>query len=526
MEQGEESKDKTKPDESKEEKEKKTRKVYLPGTPLDKGESLVYDPSAYVMLHEAQTGAPCLSFDIIKDELGDERTAYPQTLYAVAGTQSKKFNFNRLIVMKMSNLTSTEEDNERELEDDESEGSGDEDRRKDPVMNSYFIRHRGCINRVRSSYWPCVITGVQHPTALQTVDDPFQLAEHNKKRGKGPGIPTPPLFSFSGHLTEGFAMDWSSTEPGVLATGDCKRNIHIWTPREAGAWQVDQKPLGGHTNSAEDLQWSDLKTALQTVDDPFQLAEHNKKRGKGPGIPTPPLFSFSGHLTEGFAMDWSSTEPGVLATGDCKRNIHIWTPREAGAWQVDQKPLVGHTNSVEDLQWSPGEKRVLASCSVDLSIRIWDTRVINTKSCMLTLPNAHTSDVNVISWNRTEPLIVSGGDDGCIHVWDLRRFKKGSSVATFKHHTAPVTTVEWHPTESSTFASGGADDQIALWDLAVERDSEIEQREAELKDLPSQLLFIHLGQKEIKELHWHPQLPGTIISTANSGFNIFRTISV
>ncbi|KAI5694556.1 hypothetical protein M8J75_000963 [Diaphorina citri] len=441
MEQGEESKDKTKPDESKEEKEKKTRKVYLPGTPLDKGESLVYDPSAYVMLHEAQTGAPCLSFDIIKDELGDERTAYPQTLYAVAGTQSKKFNFNRLIVMKMSNLTSTEEDNERELEDDESEGSGDEDRRKDPVMNSYFIRHRGCINRVRTcQYGSTTLAGV-----------------------------------------------WG--EVG---------KVGIW----------------------------DLKTALQTVDDPFQLAEHNKKRGKGPGIPTPPLFSFSGHLTEGFAMDWSSTEPGVLATGDCKRNIHIWTPREAGAWQVDQKPLVGHTNSVEDLQWSPGEKRVLASCSVDRSIRIWDTRVINTKSCMLTLPNAHTSDVNVISWNRTEPLIVSGGDDGCIHVWDLRRFKEGSSVATFKHHTAPVTTVEWHPTESSTFASGGADDQIALWDLAVERDSEIEQREAELKDLPSQLLFIHLGQKEIKELHWHPQLPGTIISTANSGFNIFRTISV
>ncbi|KAI5716376.1 hypothetical protein M8J76_005486 [Diaphorina citri] len=392
-------------------------------------------------MEQGEESAPCLSFDIIKDELGDERTAYPQTLYAVAGTQSKKFNFNRLIVMKMSNLTSTEEDNERELEDDESEGSGDEDRRKDPVMNSYFIRHRGCINRVRTcQYGSTTLAGV-----------------------------------------------WG--EVG---------KVGIW----------------------------DLKTALQTVDDPFQLAEHNKKRGKGPGIPTPPLFSFSGHLTEGFAMDWSSTEPGVLATGDCKRNIHIWTPREAGAWQVDQKPLVGHTNSVEDLQWSPGEKRVLASCSVDRSIRIWDTRVINTKSCMLTLPNAHTSDVNVISWNRTEPLIVSGGDDGCIHVWDLRRFKEGSSVATFKHHTAPVTTVEWHPTESSTFASGGADDQIALWDLAVERDSEIEQREAELKDLPSQLLFIHLGQKEIKELHWHPQLPGTIISTANSGFNIFRTISV
>lgn len=61
-----------------------------------------------------------------------------------------------------------------------------------------------------------------------------------------------------------------------------------------------------------------------------------------------------------------SLDTGVLATGDCTRHIHIWTPDDNfSAWKVDQRPLVGHTDSVEDLQWSPNEPHVLASCSVD-----------------------------------------------------------------------------------------------------------------------------------------------------------------
>lgn len=153
---------------------------------------------------------------------------------------------------------------------------------------------------------------------------------------------------------------------------------------------------------------------------------------------------------------------------------------------------------------------------------------------MLSCENAHSNDINVISWNRNEPFIASGGDDGVLNIWDLRQFQTKTPIATFKHHTQPITTVEWHPHDSTVLATGGADNQIALWDLAVEKDTEATagnsngdaQEEDDLGNLPPQLLFIHQGQTDIKELHWHPQLPGVILSTAHSGFNVFKTISV
>jgi ribosome assembly protein RRB1 len=102
-------------------------------------------------------------------------------------------------------------------------------------------------------------------------------------------------------------------------------------------------------------------------------------------------------------------------------------------------------------------------------------------------------------------------------------------VASFNWHRAPVTSIEWHPTEDSVFAASGADDQLTLWDLAVEQDDD-EMTDGiggpNERDIPPQLLFVHQGQKDVKEVHWHPQIPGAVISTALDGFNIFKTISI
>eukprot|EP00850_Spirogloea_muscicola_P018882 SM000178S03447 [mRNA] locus=s178:30138:33291:- [translate_table: standard] len=254
--------------------------------------------------------------------------------------------------------------------------------------------------------------------------------------------------------------------------------------------------------------------------------------GPVPGMAAPaaplhrqaPLQLYAGHRSEGFAMDWSPMTSGRLLTGDCKAGLHLWEPTSGSKWAVSATPFLGHTAS-----WSPTEADVFASCSADGRVAIWDARTLSQPALSI---QAHSVDVNVISWNRLAScMLASGSDDGTFRIWDLRAFKEDSFVAHFKYHRGPITSIEWSPHESSTIAAASADNQVTLWDLSLERDAE-EEAEYEAQqaapqaaaptDLPPQLLFVHQGQEDPKELHWHRQIPGLLLTTALNGLNVFR----
>lgn len=434
------------------EKPQPASEAFIPGNHLlGKDEILEPDDSVYTMRHTMNVNWPCLSFDVLRDNLGDERQRYPATAYIVGGTQADAAKNNELIVYKMSSLHKTQKDNaDSDGDDDYDDDSLDED----AVLEYKSIPHFGGVNRIRAQPLPA-------------------------------GSPLPPV-----------------SQPYHVATWAETGKVHIWNVRQ-------------------------LIEALEVPGYVYNRAQ----------VPTP-LFTVNSHgRAEGFAMDWASSGSNSLRllTGDIRAKIYLTTSSPSGFNALSQ-PFQSHTSSVEDIQWSPSEPTVFASCSVDQSIQIWDVRSKGRKS-VAGIMNAHNSDVNVISWNRiTSYLLVSGGDEGGIKTWDLRNVKKNDSggsdpapVAHFTWHKQPITSIEWHPTEDSIFAASGADDQVTLWDLAVEQDSEnlgMDDTFGGGKEVPPQLLFVHQGQKDIKEVHWHPQIPGTVISTAFDGFNIFKTISV
>ncbi|KAI8373646.1 WD40-repeat-containing domain protein [Choanephora cucurbitarum] len=415
-------------EEEDEEEAEKDLKLYLPGQPLAEGEVLEADPSVYVMLHNLDVRLPFLSFDVLEDKLGEERKNYPATAYVAAGTSLPGDRNNEVLVMKMSSLHKTQQD---DSDDEDDPDALDED----PVLEYRSIPHVGCVNRIRV------------------------MPQQQERQ---------------------IAATWAETG-----------KVHIW----------------------------DLTSAVQSLEVAGTASQMNQK----------PVYNINNHgREEGYAMDWSYLDAGRLLTGDNAGRIFHTTVTPTGI-STDNVAFREHKSSVEDLQWSPTENNVFASCSSDQTVKIWDTR--NKKRSAVGI-HASQSDVNVITWNKKASyLLASGHDDGIFSVWDLRTFKGGASqptpVATFKWHNGPITSIEWHPTEESVLAVSGADNQLTLWDLSVEPDTEQEGRLTDSGvEVPPQLLFVHQGQEDIKELHFHRQIPGCVISTASTGLNIFKTISI
>uniref|UniRef100_A0A7N2KYI8 Histone-binding protein RBBP4-like N-terminal domain-containing protein n=1 Tax=Quercus lobata TaxID=97700 RepID=A0A7N2KYI8_QUELO len=493
-------------------------KVWQPGVDkLEEGEELQCEPSAYNSLHAFHIGWPCLSFDVVRDTLGLVRTEFPHTVYFVAGTQAEKPSWNSIGIFKVSNITgkrrelvpskpatddadmeSESSDSDEDGEDEELGGSGT------PILQLRKVAHKGCINRIRAMS--------QNPHICASWADDGHVQQKS-------------LWN-DGNKTSDSGVSSLGHENNICIT-------YLWGC--LGVAPIDEKMREsclrwfGHVQrrAINEPVW-DFSSHLNSLAE----SESQGAQGASSVFNQAPLMKFK-HKDEGYAIDWSPLVPGKLVSGDCKNCIYLWEPTSGATWNVDATPFIGHAASVEDLQWSPTEPHVFASCSVDGTIAIWDTRLGKSAAASF---KAHNADVNVISWNRLAScMLASGSDDGTFSIRDLRLLKDGDSVvAHFEYHKHPITSIEWSAHEASTLAVSSSDNQLTIWDLSLEKD---EEEEAEFKaqtkeqvnapaDLPPQLLFVHQGQKDLKELHWHSQIPGMIVSTAADGFNILMPSNI
>lgn len=449
--------------------------VFRPGKDrVADGEKLVCDESAYDVFHKCNVEWPSLSFDFVcmnssgaYDNINPvAMDTYPLSVSLVLGTQAERANKNKLVCVRMSNMHRTSRS---------KKGKGIQPTR-------------------------------EHDSDSESSDEEDEQDEDGDTR----------LSPDKNAILQSSDIRMDSTVNRVRVMPQRANIVAAWC--ESGR-----------------VALVDVEPALNT------LNLDSKRRMSMPNSIPPsavkPFYAVNDHRAEGFALDWSRAAPGRLLSGAVNGTIYLseLASAEGSAWTTNPSRFRGHTDSVEDVQWSPNEPNVFASCSADKSIKFWDTREYRKPA--LGIEKAHNTDVNVISWNRNEThLVVSGGDDGIIRVWDLRTLdRQGSNesakpAAEFVQHQQAITSIQWHPKDSSMLCASSEDGTVSIWDLAVERDAEEELREGVVltgaEDFPPQLLFIHMGQKNVKDAQWHPACPSLVVSTAQDGLNMFQPSNI
>ena len=259
------------------------------------------------------------------------------------------------------------------------------------------------------------------------------------------------------------------------------------------------------------------------VEEDIDINKKNKNKKQKKDIKYKKIFKKTlPQKAEGFAIDWNNINPFVLALGGYDKKVSIFKPKDENVSDIILYGdyLTGHTDSVEDIQWSPNEENVLASCGIDKSIRFWDIRE-NSKNPPKIIKNAHNSDVNVISWNSIRNhLFASGGDDNTFKVWDLRYLDE-PPITEIKWHTGPINSIMWDPFDESQLAVCSEDNRLSVWDFSVEPD-EKKLFDNYNHEIPQQLVFLHQGQINLKDVKFHPVFKNMLISSAENGLNLFR----
>ena len=200
------------------------------------------------------------------------------------------------------------------------------------------------------------------------------------------------------------AVSASSSAPSatgyLLASCSMDQTIRLWNLKTGECLSV----LNEHTHVIEHIAFSNAAADASLT---RMLAEEKAPSANGA--------SSNGTSSSPAPLSSTANTGGgmYLVSSSRDKTIRLWHVATSTCIRV----LVGHDNWVRQALFVPSGRFVL-SCSDDKSIRCWD--VSKGGKCVKVLENAHATFVSCIDWNRSLPLVASGGVDNTVAIWDCR----------------------------------------------------------------------------------------------------------
>ncbi|KAK4293728.1 hypothetical protein Pmani_033601 [Petrolisthes manimaculis] len=234
--------------------------------------------------------------------------------------------------------------------------------------------------------------------------------------------------TLEGHDNEVKCVSWSASG-SLLAT--CSRDKSVWV------WEVGEDDeyeclavMPSHTQDVKKVTFHPSLDILASAS-----YDNSIKLYKESNDDWSVFCTLNGHESTVWSIAFDGSGQRLASCSD-DRTVKIWqeyqpgnnegiaTPNNEPVWKCVCTLSGFHNRAIYDIAWCRLTGAIATSCGDDV-IHIFKEQPQSDKNApmfdlILTIPQAHTDDVNSVSWNPTVAgLLASGSDDCTVKLWDF-----------------------------------------------------------------------------------------------------------
>lgn len=167
---------------------------------------------------------------------------------------------------------------------------------------------------------------------------------------------------------------------------------------------------------------------------------------------------YKGHDRQVWDLSWGPFGH-YFVSGGSDRTARLWVSDHIR----QQRILVGHDQDVDCVCFHPNSAYVFTASS-DHTVRMWAITTGNA----VRMFTGHTGNITSMECSRDGKILASADDQGSIFLWDLA---PGRLLKRMRGHgKGGIWSLSWS-VESTVLVSGGADGTVRVWDVTGPQDS-------------------------------------------------------